>query len=77
MHSDRRIAIAIDQPEKFSLRTQAGQGFGMIDRLDQTLRVFVIPAQLQGDDPLPARGQKIFGREDLPRAYHRLVQELQ
>src|SRR5438270_456516 len=63
--SNRRLAITLQQPQKFALCSQAKQRVAIVDWIDNLSRAFIIAANLERNDPLPASGQKNFARKNL------------
>ena len=64
-NSNRRLAITLQQPQKFALCSQAKQRVVIVDWIDNLSRAFIIAANLERNDPLPAGGQKNFARKNL------------
>src|ERR1700682_70971 len=67
---NRRLAITLQQPQKFALCSQAKQRVAIVDWIDNLSRAFIIAANLERNDPLPAGGQKNFSRKNLHEKLH-------
>src|ERR1700730_534116 len=63
-NSNRRLAITLQQPQKFALCSQAKQRVAIVDWIDNLSRSFIIPANLERNDSLPSRRQKNFARKN-------------
>src|SRR6266446_400018 len=64
-NSNRRLAITLQQPQKFALCSQAKQRLAIVDWTDNLSRAFIIRANLERNDPLPAGRQKNIARKNL------------
>src|SRR4029077_7370895 len=64
-NSNRRLATTLQPPQKFALCSQTEQRVAIVDWIDNLYRAFIIAANLERNDPLPAGGQKNFARKNL------------
>src|ERR1700730_1157301 len=63
-NSNRRLAITLQQPQKFALCSQAKQRVAIVNWIDNLSRAFIIPANLERNDSLPSRRQENFARKN-------------
>src|ERR1051325_8354108 len=66
-HADWTIAITLQPTQKFSLRLQTKQRFGIVYDIDNRFYALIIGTNLQGDDSLTTCSQKDFHRKNLKK----------
>src|SRR6266403_1354918 len=67
VHADWKIAITVQQPEKFSLCAQTKQRFEIVYRLEKRFCALIISTNLESNDSLTTPWNKNFAGKNLKK----------